>query len=307
MHDGIQTKEHREKMGQTIWLFMDLVQHANWKLGIVEKFKDKDAAARLGLPLQTIRNWRYQLRDKGYITCLPGHQSSRIVIHRWRDPSKVNPPMINIPEKVEAGEMVWGGYPKMDTQKSLSQTDPPELDTHPTSELDTPTLDSDSFSDNTTGSGENGETKVTDPAIPEGCTAKCDLLFEAVLFGYGHDYHRMYSTDQGKAELKALSGRIGDVAKALKKVNAPWFNVRRFFSEWDKHHDFARPRAPKKVVEYYVEWCKKDSQRFPKPPPAPPKPATDPPDLTPEEREKRLKMIADGKKKLAGRDDKPTA
>jgi hypothetical protein len=126
IHSGLTNDpKHREEMGIRVWLFMWLVDHADWETGIVEAYTDAWAAEEMEIPARTIEGQRQKLDSSGYIHCHQGQQSQNIRIMRWRNPKLVNPPQINIP----GDEKSWYAIPR----------------THPRSKLRTPTLDSDSI------------------------------------------------------------------------------------------------------------------------------------------------------------------
>jgi hypothetical protein len=125
IHSGLNKPKHRKAIGVRIWLFMYLIDNADWGTGRVDGFKDGDAAKELEMPKATIRKWRNGLQDAGYITSKPGFQCQNITIHKWRNPREVNPEQTNL--KAEC--------PKMDTHPT------PKMDTHPLAKVDTPTID----------------------------------------------------------------------------------------------------------------------------------------------------------------------
>ena len=96
IHSGINEPKHREAMGKRIWFFMHLIDKCNWKTGIVENYTDAQGAIDMQMSKNTLRTWRRELVELGYITCRPAHQGQKIVIHKWRNPREVNPEQINI-------------------------------------------------------------------------------------------------------------------------------------------------------------------------------------------------------------------
>ena len=125
IHSGINEPKHRDAMGVRIWLFMYLIDHADWETGRVDGFRDGVAADAMEMPQSTIRKWRTGLQDSGYITSEPGFQCQNIIIRKWRDPRQVNPQQININ----------GECPFLDTHPSS------EMDTHPAIKVDTLHID----------------------------------------------------------------------------------------------------------------------------------------------------------------------
>ena len=78
--------KHRQAMGEAIWLFLHIVDAADWETGIVYDWKDRSIACDMSLSTATVRGWRDRLADKGYITCVQKQHSLDIVIHNWIDP-----------------------------------------------------------------------------------------------------------------------------------------------------------------------------------------------------------------------------
>lgn len=105
---------------------------------MVSGYTDQRAADALEMPKSTVRKWRADLQEAEYILCQQGYQCQNIVIHRWRNPRETNPEAINIPVKDQLSES-W--CPNNSTMINL--------DTHPYSKVDTPTLDSDSIHSHT--------------------------------------------------------------------------------------------------------------------------------------------------------------
>jgi len=75
-------------MGVAIWLFLYLLDRANWEAGIIESYTDQEAAEALGTGVTSIRYWRKKLDYGGYITCNQGFRCQKITIHKWRNPRK---------------------------------------------------------------------------------------------------------------------------------------------------------------------------------------------------------------------------
>lgn len=98
IHTGLTNdKVHRERMGIRVWLFMWLVDHADWSSGVVYDYTDRWAGDEMGLSSRTIEDQRQTLERDGYIQCYQAFQCQFIRIMRWRDPRQVNPSQINIP------------------------------------------------------------------------------------------------------------------------------------------------------------------------------------------------------------------
>jgi hypothetical protein len=120
IHSGLNDPEHRRRMGARLWLFMHFIDKADWDTGMVWFFRDADAAEELDMPLASVRRWRHELRDAGYIRSYAGEQCQHIMIMRWRNPRLVNPPQINVPG--ELSEMIT---PPKNDHPSLQKSDHP--------------------------------------------------------------------------------------------------------------------------------------------------------------------------------------
>lgn len=129
IHNGLNDPKHRAAIGVRLWLFMHLIDRADWETGIVWHFRDGAAAEELDMPLDTIRRQRHELRDAGYIKSFAGEQCQHIMIMRWRNPRLVNPPQINMPD---------GGLSEIPYS-------PPKVTTHPDAKVTTPTIRSESI------------------------------------------------------------------------------------------------------------------------------------------------------------------
>ncbi len=78
--------KHRQVMGESVWLFLHMLDTASWDDGIVHDWKDEDAAEEMGMPVRTLREHRRKLAELGYITCNQKQYTQDIVIHNWTNP-----------------------------------------------------------------------------------------------------------------------------------------------------------------------------------------------------------------------------
>jgi len=78
--------KHRQAMGEAIWLFLHIVDAADWETGKVYDWRDKEIAIDMSLSTATVRGWRDRLSDNGYITCKQVQHGLEIIIHNWVDP-----------------------------------------------------------------------------------------------------------------------------------------------------------------------------------------------------------------------------
>jgi hypothetical protein len=78
--------KHRNAMGECIWLYMHIIDRADWEKGIAYDWKDEAEAADMGMPLRTLREQRRKLDDLGYISCVQLKHNQNIIIKRWINP-----------------------------------------------------------------------------------------------------------------------------------------------------------------------------------------------------------------------------
>ncbi len=78
--------KHRQAMGESIWLFLHILDTASWDDGIVHDWKDEAAAEDMGMPVRTLREHRRKLVEMEYITCNQKQYTQDIVIHNWTNP-----------------------------------------------------------------------------------------------------------------------------------------------------------------------------------------------------------------------------
>ena len=88
--------KHREAMGGAVWLYLHIIDAADWEKGIVYDWRDKDIADDMSINQRTIRDWRDRLISKGYITCERRPHSLNIIIHNWTDPRSYSGKKLNI-------------------------------------------------------------------------------------------------------------------------------------------------------------------------------------------------------------------
>ena len=83
---GILEPKHIAKLGQAWYLYLYLLDNANWDTGVISEWKDEYGVQDLGKPLGMIREHRKQLIKEGYITCTKNQHSQTVVIHNWTNP-----------------------------------------------------------------------------------------------------------------------------------------------------------------------------------------------------------------------------
>jgi len=84
-----------------IWLYMQIIDWADWETGTIKDWRDQDAADALEMSLRTIREWRKKLEDGIYIKTQQHHQHQVIKITNWTNPREYSGQVYN---KAEGGE-----------------------------------------------------------------------------------------------------------------------------------------------------------------------------------------------------------
>lgn len=82
----IHDPKHRAAMGECIWLFLKILDMANWDNGIVYDWKDEAIAEEMGMPIRTLREQRRKLDQGGYITSVQKQYTQEIIIANWTNP-----------------------------------------------------------------------------------------------------------------------------------------------------------------------------------------------------------------------------
>ena len=86
--------KHRLSLGTNVWLYLYMLDIADWDTGKIVDWHDKAAADELEMPLTTIRYQRRKLEPE-YISCLqlPRHQV--ITIKNWTNPREYSGQVYN--------------------------------------------------------------------------------------------------------------------------------------------------------------------------------------------------------------------
>jgi hypothetical protein len=87
--------KHRQSMGESIWLFLHILDIASWEDGIVHDWKDEAEAEEMGMPVRTLRDHRRRLDELGYIDCKQKQYAQDIVIHNWTNPREYSGKVYN--------------------------------------------------------------------------------------------------------------------------------------------------------------------------------------------------------------------
>jgi len=78
--------KHRRQMANSIWLFMHMLDLADWDTGAIDHWRDEAEAEEMGMEIRTLREQRRELEKFGYITCVQKQHGQRIIIHNWTNP-----------------------------------------------------------------------------------------------------------------------------------------------------------------------------------------------------------------------------
>jgi len=81
-----ESPKHRAAMGECIWLYMHIIDRADWETGIVYEWKDQAEADEMGMPIDTLRRQRQKLEDGDYIRCQVKQYGQEIKIMEWKNP-----------------------------------------------------------------------------------------------------------------------------------------------------------------------------------------------------------------------------
>lgn len=90
--------EHRQRMGECLWLFEYMLDLANWETGRIYGWKDRFAADDMQMPVATVRYQRQKLQKNGYIDSAQEQYGLTIIISRYVNPREHSEQAINIPE-----------------------------------------------------------------------------------------------------------------------------------------------------------------------------------------------------------------
>jgi len=90
LRSGILDPRHIQSMGAAIWLYLYVLDHADWETGTINNYTDGDAADALGMPARTVRKYRQTLQENGYIEAKQGLHAQRIIVSNWINPKNGN-------------------------------------------------------------------------------------------------------------------------------------------------------------------------------------------------------------------------
>lgn len=81
------TGKHHRAIRQAVWLYLYLLEGANWKTGLLFR-RIATIAAEMGLNHRTIERWLRNLRKGGYIRTISNGRTLNISITKWRPVSR---------------------------------------------------------------------------------------------------------------------------------------------------------------------------------------------------------------------------
>ena len=87
--------KHRLALATNIWLYLYMLDVADWDTGKIVDWHDKAAADELEIPLSTIRFQRRKLEDSLYISTLQLHNRQEITIKNWVNPREYSGKVYN--------------------------------------------------------------------------------------------------------------------------------------------------------------------------------------------------------------------
>lgn len=82
----IRDTKHRIAMGECVWLFMYMLDVADWETGVIVDWKDEAAAEDMNMPIRTLREQRRKLEELDYVSCEKKQYSQEIIVKNWTNP-----------------------------------------------------------------------------------------------------------------------------------------------------------------------------------------------------------------------------
>src|SRR3990172_2133847 len=93
---GILEAKHRERIGPAVWLYIYILDRADWEQGAVLDWTDAGAAEELGMDINTLRNHRRKLEDERYISTQKKQYKQILYIHNWTNPREYDGKKYNV-------------------------------------------------------------------------------------------------------------------------------------------------------------------------------------------------------------------
>lgn len=255
---GILKPKHRKALGIRVWLYMHMLDIVDWESGIINKWRDKDAAEDLDMPWRTVQDQRQHLETDGYITCEQSFQCLRITIHKWVNPRKYSGEVLNIHGTESSVSPTHG------TEASVPAISGDDLSTkevhgtehgteHPTIKFRTPikgTLTHTTESQlKDSRSNDLGNTKVKKKRDP--------LLDHPAITEYRDEAH-LHVTINWRKQVAEIVGDDPDEVKRWRDVIHDWMgrgwnkqNIKgmlEVFSEPEKEIESVAPYFPEEVI-----------------------------------------------------------
>jgi len=125
--------KHRRAMANSIWLFMHMLDLADWDTGTIADWRDEAEAEEMGMELRTLREQRRELDGLGYITCKQKQRGQSIVIHNWTNPREYTGEIYNKKQgdnKMSPTEKEVQGYVQgyaQGSKKNVTPTSSPNI------------------------------------------------------------------------------------------------------------------------------------------------------------------------------------
>jgi hypothetical protein len=132
---GILEPKHRARMSKRIWLYLYMLDLADWEEGTIKNWKDAYHAKRFGMETRTLQEWRRKLEDDGYIICIKHQTTQTIIIQNYTNPREYSGEVYNQDGVTQIGKSEVEPYSKhvMPTSKThlkIKQTELSELRAH---------------------------------------------------------------------------------------------------------------------------------------------------------------------------------
>lgn len=117
---GILEPKHIVALGQAWYLYLYMLDIANWETGTIPEWKDEYAAQDLGKQTSMIREHRKHLANEGYISFQKKQYCQLITIHNWTNPRRYDGVVQN--QSYDKDELPDGDEIDQSTPQSAGQT-----------------------------------------------------------------------------------------------------------------------------------------------------------------------------------------
>ena len=189
--------KHRAAMGVRVWLFMHIIDRANWDTGIVPEWRDQQEADDMEMPWRTLQEQRQALEELGYITCMKHRDSQSIIIHEWVNPRNYSGGVLNSRQQgTESSVLLDSKSTGKSTGKSSRKPRTPSIRDQ--------------------GSGDQGSGKAAEPRPPRAPKPRDPLLDHPAVKTYRDIMHLTPNEAQRKAISEAVTDdRLGKWSDTL--------------------------------------------------------------------------------------------